>query len=112
VVADAGYSGSARFRQGLTDRGLVYVLAVAPATTAHPERAVLATAPSSGAGLPVPPASLKTLALATGRSGLRQATILVTVSLHEWGSNQHRCSSRWTRRYAQLSAAGCQVLRR
>ncbi len=44
VVADAGYGDSAEFRQGLTDRGLVYTVGVTPTATAHPADAVLVTA--------------------------------------------------------------------
>jgi SRSO17 transposase len=36
VVADAGYGDTTAFRQGLTDRGIGYVVAVKSATSAHP----------------------------------------------------------------------------
>ncbi len=46
MVADAGYGDAAGFRQGLTDRGLTYVLAVRPTATTHSA----ATQPVAGAG--------------------------------------------------------------
>lgn len=52
IVADAGYGDSATFRQGLTDRDLVYVVAVKGATLAHRGDAVPAAAVSSGRGRP------------------------------------------------------------
>lgn len=39
VVADAGYGDASGFRQGLTDRGLTYAVAVNPIATAHPATA-------------------------------------------------------------------------
>lgn len=52
IVADAGYGDSATFRQSLTDRDLVYVVAVKGATLAHPADAVPAAAAYSGRGRP------------------------------------------------------------
>jgi SRSO17 transposase len=80
VAADAGYGDSAEFRQGLTDRGLVYIVAVTPTATAHPAAAVPVAASYSGVGrrpvpaYPDPPASLKALVLAAGRGALRRVT--------------------------------------
>lgn len=62
VVADAGYGDAPEFRQGLTDRGLAYVLAVTPTATA--------------AGTPrLPEVDLTTLVVAAGRSTGRFATL-------------------------------------
>jgi len=80
VLADAGYGDAAEFRQGLTERGLVYVLGVTHTATAHPAAAEPACAPYSGNGRPPvpaypdPPATLKALVMAAGRSGLRWVT--------------------------------------
>ncbi|MEU4741942.1 IS701 family transposase [Actinosynnema sp. NPDC023658] len=43
VVADAGYGDAFGFRQGLTDRGLTYAVAVNPIATVHPGSAVPVT---------------------------------------------------------------------
>lgn len=80
VLADAGYGDAAEFRQGLTDRHLVYVLGVTPTATAHPAAAEPVTAPYSGNGrrpvpaYPDPPSTLKDLALSAGRAALRPVT--------------------------------------
>jgi SRSO17 transposase len=80
VLADAGYGDCAEFRQGLTERGLVYVLGVTHTATAHPAAAEPVTAPYSGNGRPPmpaypdPPSSLKALALAAGRRTARWVT--------------------------------------
>ena len=50
VVADAGYGGSSGFRQGLTDRGLTYAVAVNPIATAHPGSAMPVTPAYGGVG--------------------------------------------------------------
>ncbi|MFD0202644.1 IS701 family transposase [Saccharothrix carnea] len=77
VVADAGYGDAARFRQGLTDRGLTYVLAVRPTASAHPAAAEPVTAAYGGVGRPPtphypdPPTDLKTLVMTAGRSAGR-----------------------------------------
>jgi SRSO17 transposase len=87
VVADAGYGDAAEFRQGLTDRGLVYVVGVTPTAVAYPEHAEPVTAAYPGTGrrplpaYPDPPSSLNALALAAGRSGLRRVT---------WRRGSHR----------------------
>jgi len=77
VVADAGYGDATGLRLGLSERGLTYVVAITPAATAHPGDAVPARPPYSGTGRPPqpryldPPADLKTLVMAAGRSALR-----------------------------------------
>lgn len=77
VVADAGYGDATEFRLGLTERGLVYVLAVTPTATAYPAQAVPTTAAWVGNGRPPgprypdKPVDLKTLVLAAGRSAGR-----------------------------------------
>ncbi len=77
VVADAGYGDAEEFRRGLTERGMVYVLAVRPTATAHLGTAVPLTPPYSGNGRPpLPhypdkPVDLKTLVMSTGRSAGR-----------------------------------------
>jgi SRSO17 transposase len=80
VVADCGYGDATGFRLGLTDRGLAYVVAVKPITSAYPADAVPVAAPYAGRGRPpVPryrtdPANLRALALSAGRGALRQVT--------------------------------------
>jgi SRSO17 transposase len=80
VVADAGYGETTAFRQGLTDRGLSYVVAVKPTTSAYPADTVPETVAYAGRGRPpVPrypedPVNLKALALAARRSALRSVT--------------------------------------
>jgi SRSO17 transposase len=80
VVADAGYGDTTAFRLGLTERGLGYVVAVKPATSAHPGDAVPTQPPYQGRGRPPTPryrddpTSLRTLALAVGRGALRIVT--------------------------------------
>jgi SRSO17 transposase len=77
VVADAGYGDAEEFRRGLTERGLVYVLAVRPTATAHLATAVPVTPEYSGVGRrPVPrypgqPQDLKTLIMTEGRAAGR-----------------------------------------
>lgn len=80
VVSDAGYGDITAFRQGLTERGRTYVVAVKPTTSAYPADATPETVTYSGRGRrPAPryradPADLKTLALAAGRPALRSVT--------------------------------------
>ncbi|MEX5637469.1 IS701 family transposase [Parafrankia sp. FMc2] len=80
VLADAGYGDSAEFRQGLTDRNLVYVVGVTHAATAHPAAAEPVRPPYSGNGRPPvpaysdPPSTLKALVLAAGRGAARWVT--------------------------------------
>jgi SRSO17 transposase len=80
VVADAGYGDTTAFRQGLTDRGLSYVVAVKHTTSAYPADLVPETVAYSGRGrppgprYPEDPVNLKALALAAGRTGLRSVT--------------------------------------
>ena len=80
VVADAGYGEITAFRQGLTDRGIPYVLAVRSSTTAHLVTAVPETPEYSGRGprglprYPEAAPSLKALALSAGRKQLHHVT--------------------------------------
>ena len=80
VVADAGYGDTTAFRQGLTERGLTYVVAVKSTTSAYPGHAVPVPVAYGGRGprprprYPDDPGSLKALALGAGRSALRQVT--------------------------------------
>jgi SRSO17 transposase len=80
VVADCGYGDATGFRLGLTARGLTYVVAVKPTTSAYPADAVPVAPPYSGRGRPpVPryrddPANLRALAVDAGRGALRQVT--------------------------------------
>ena len=56
VVADAGYGDATGFREGLTERGLAYAVAVKATTTAYPGDAVPQRPPYSGRGArPSPP---------------------------------------------------------
>jgi SRSO17 transposase len=52
VVADAGYGQNSRFRQGLTDRDIRYVVATTSGTSAHPALATPVPAVYSGKGRP------------------------------------------------------------
>jgi SRSO17 transposase len=80
VIADAGYGDTTAFRLGLDARGLPYVVAVKPTTSAHPGDAVPARPAYQGRGRP--PTSrypdeatnLRTLALAAGRGALKPVT--------------------------------------
>ncbi|GAA3378140.1 hypothetical protein GCM10020367_56480 [Streptomyces sannanensis] len=61
VVADAGYGDATGFREGLTERGLTYAVAVKATTTAHPGDATPERPPYSGrAALPCPPTPSRT----------------------------------------------------
>ena len=80
VVADAGYGTCARFRAGLADRRIGYVLAVRPDATAHPLSAEPATVPRTGNGpMPRPryrqaPVALGGLAAAARRRAFTEVT--------------------------------------
>ncbi|MEV0695098.1 IS701 family transposase [Streptomyces sp. NPDC050388] len=80
VVADAGYGDATGFREGLTERGLAYAVAVKSTTTAYPGDAVPEQVPYSGRGRPPVPAypqphtTLRQLALDAGRSVVRAVT--------------------------------------
>jgi SRSO17 transposase len=80
VVADAGYGDATEFRLGLAARDLCYVVAVKATTSAYPADAGPTAPPYAGRGRPPTPryrddpTSLSTLALAAGRSALRQIT--------------------------------------
>jgi SRSO17 transposase len=80
VAADAGYGDVTAFRLGRDQRGLGYVVAVKPTTSAHPGDAVPIRPPYQGRGRPPTPrypddpTNLRTLALAAGRGGLRTVT--------------------------------------
>lgn len=80
VVADAGYGDTTAFREGLSARGIGYVVAVKGATSAYRVDAVPETAPYGGRGRPPtrryqnPHSTCKDLVLAAGRSALRQVT--------------------------------------
>jgi SRSO17 transposase len=70
LLADAGYGQIGEFRQGLSERGIRYVVAVNPTTTVQPGHAVPATVPRSRNGrrpkptYPDPAVSVKDLAIA------------------------------------------------
>jgi SRSO17 transposase len=80
VVADAGYGDATGFREGLTERGLVYAVAVKGSTTCHPGDAVPERPAYSGQGRPPGPAyrqphtTLRALVLAAGRQAARTVT--------------------------------------
>ncbi len=80
VCADAGYGDTTAFRQGLSDRGVGYVVAVKGATTAYPGDAVPETVPYAGRGRPAtlryrdPHSCCRDLAIAAGRHALRTVT--------------------------------------
>ena len=78
--ADAGYGDATAFREGLTDRGIGYVVAVKGATTAYPGDVVPETAACTGRGRPPTPryqdphSTCKDLVLAPGTSALQDVT--------------------------------------
>ncbi|MCE7010927.1 transposase [Kibdelosporangium philippinense] len=81
VVADAGYGDATGFRLGLAERGLAYVVAVKPTTSAYPADAVpeLLPYPPGRGRRPVPryrdaPTNLKALILAAGRAAGKRVT--------------------------------------
>ncbi|MFE4334126.1 IS701 family transposase, partial [Streptomyces sp. NPDC056831] len=80
VVADAGYGDATGFREGLTERGLTYAVAVKATTTAHPGDATPERPPYSGQGrppvsaYPQPHTTLRALALAAGQPATRTVT--------------------------------------
>ncbi len=80
VVADEGYGQDGAFREGLTERGLAYAVAVKGTTTAYPGDEVPERPPYSGRGRPTVPAypqphtTLRQLALQKGRSVARTVT--------------------------------------
>ncbi|TDC18447.1 IS701 family transposase [Streptomyces sp. 8K308] len=81
VVADAGYGQMHAFRAGLAERGLDYMTAVRPDTTAHPGDAVPTIPERQGRmGAPRlpryrdPARSLKDLVVTAGRRRLRRCT--------------------------------------
>ena len=71
---------STGFREGLTERGLAYAVAVKGSTTCYPGDALPERAPSSGQGRPPGPAypqphtTLRKLALAAGQQAARTVT--------------------------------------
>jgi SRSO17 transposase len=77
VVADAGYGDATGFREGLTEHGLTYAVAVKATTTAHPGDAAPVCPPYAGRGrrpvpgYPEPHTTLRQLALNAGRPALR-----------------------------------------
>ncbi|WP_018252752.1 IS701 family transposase [Salinispora mooreana] len=72
LTADAGYGQVAEFRQGLTERGIGYIVATTSSTTAQPGDAQPVEVPYAGVGphptprYPQPARSLKHLALTHG----------------------------------------------
>ncbi|MGW3829421.1 IS701 family transposase [Streptomyces sp. NPDC005071] len=80
VVADAGYGDATGFREGLTERGLTYAVAVKATTTAHPGDATPERPPYSGQGrppvsaYPQPHTTLRALALTAGQTATRTVT--------------------------------------
>ena len=78
ALADAGYGDNFEFRQGLTDRGLAYVVGVKAGLVAQPAHAVPVQTPYSGLGrrrsgpsYPEPALTLTELATAAGRGAAR-----------------------------------------
>jgi SRSO17 transposase len=79
LTADAGYGQVAEFRQGLTDRGIPYIVATTSTTTAQPAAAEPVEPAYAGVGkhsaprYPGPARSIKDLAL---QAGVDQATLV------------------------------------
>ncbi len=79
LTADAGYGEVAEFRQGLTDRGIAYIVATTSSPTALPGDAQPVEAAYAGVGkhpaprYPLPPRSIKDLAL---EHGVEHATLV------------------------------------
>jgi SRSO17 transposase len=78
VVSDAAYGDATAFRQGLTDRGLTYALAVPASTSVHPADTAPVPPAWSGTGRPPTkttypdkPITAKTLVTEAGRSAGR-----------------------------------------
>ncbi|WP_280703119.1 transposase [Kitasatospora sp. GP82] len=90
VVADAGYGDATGFREGLTERGLAYAVAVKATTTAHPGDATPERPPYSGQGrppvsaYPQPHTTLRALALAAGRDRTRTVTWRNVAGSRRW----------------------------
>jgi SRSO17 transposase len=80
VVADEGYGQDGAFREGLTERGIAYVVGVRSDTAVLPEQAVRTAPAWSGTGRkPVPryrqaPTAVRELVLGAGRGALRTVT--------------------------------------
>jgi SRSO17 transposase len=80
VVSDSGYGDATRFRLGLAERGLSYLVEVDPTATAHPHDAAPLVAAYTGRGRPPAPAypskplTLKDLALQAGHGACRRLT--------------------------------------
>jgi SRSO17 transposase len=74
LAADAGYGQVAEFRDGLTERGIPYVVATTLTTTAYPAQATPTTVSYGGRGRPSvpryrgPAPTVKALALAAGQA--------------------------------------------
>jgi SRSO17 transposase len=83
LTADAGYGQVAEFRQGLSDRGIRYVVATTSSTTAQPGDAVPVTKRYAGRGsrpkpaYPDPARSIKDLAIAHVQTHGTEAVQLV-----------------------------------
>nr|WP_246107579.1 IS701 family transposase [Saccharothrix saharensis] len=78
VVADSAYGDNTAFRQGLTDRGLTYAVAVSASTSLHPGSTAPVPPSWSGIGRPPTkttypdkPVTAKTLVTEAGRSAGR-----------------------------------------
>lgn len=80
VVCDSGDGDAAEFREGLAERGLVYVAQVDPTATAQPGEASPQPQPYRGTGRPPTPAyphrpvTLREHALAAGQQACRHVT--------------------------------------
>ena len=78
LTADAGYGQVAEFRQGLTNRGIRYVVAITSSTSVQPGHAVPITKPYAGRGprpkpaYPDPAVSVKDLAISHAMSDVDQ----------------------------------------